>query len=162
MCDVLVTLAERWIARQPQSGINYALNLGLMNGLKGCLPRAREVFSSPVATISDKIYACLCVAKFGDATDFARLETYLDDVNICAQVQVDGQVVVTQLRDIALAGLVLLAKREPKDFGFDRVEFDRRTVFNPSSLGFRDEQSRVQAVASWRAYRRAMADAGAP
>ncbi|MEO8496301.1 MAG: hypothetical protein ABI614_14625 [Planctomycetota bacterium] len=160
--ESLVTLTERWIARQPASGISEALDVGLANGLKGCLPRAREVFASPVATISDRIYACLCVARFGDESDFSRLEAYLADVNICAKAQVGGQVVDTELRDIALAGLVRLAKLEPKDFGFDRLAFDRKRFFELSSLGFPDEQSRVQAIALWREYRRSKTEAKAP
>lgn len=161
--EVLATLTERWITRQPSEGITYALHLGLSNGLKGCLPRARGVFESPVATISDRIYACLCLAKFGDESDFSRLETYLDDITNCAQAQLDEQqVAVTQMRDIALAGLVRLAKQEPKDFGFDRLEFHPRLVFDLSSLGFRDEQSRVQAITTWREYRRSETDAKAP
>ncbi|MEX0819115.1 MAG: hypothetical protein WD070_05970 [Pirellulaceae bacterium] len=160
--EVLATLAERWIARQPLQGITYALHLGLSHGLKGCLPRAREVFESPVTSVSDRIYACLCLAKFGDASDISRLEAYFDDVNICAQAQVNGQVVVTQMRDIALAASVQIANQEPKDFGFDRLEHDRRRVFSLSSLGFRDEQSRMQAFVAWREYRRSQTDADAP
>ncbi|MBC8351098.1 MAG: hypothetical protein H8E66_03880 [Planctomycetes bacterium] len=152
--EVLVTLAERWIAREPLQGITYALHLGLSHGLKGCLPRAREVFASPVASISDRIYACLCLAKFGDASDVPLLEAYLDDVNICAQDQINGVVVVTEIRDLALAALVHLTEQSPKDFGFDRILPDRRVVFSLKSLGFRDEQSRVQAIAAWHEYRR--------
>jgi len=160
--EVLVTLAERWITRQPLQGITYALHLGLTNGLKGCLPRARDVFESPVASLSDRMYASLCVVRFGDESDFSRLETYLEDVNICKQTPLEGQVVVTEMRDIALAGLVRLAKQEPKDFGFDRIEYHSKEVFNISTLGFRDEQSRAQAIAAWREYRRSKTDAKAP
>jgi hypothetical protein len=160
--EVLATLTERWITRQPSQGTTYALLLGLSNGLKGCLSRARGVFESPVATDSDRMYASLCLAKFGDESDFFRLETFLDDVTICARAQLNEQVPDTQMRDIALAALVRLAKQEPKDFGFDRLEFDRRLVFNLSSLGFRNEQSRVQAIARWREYRRSETDAKAP
>lgn len=153
--EVLATLTERWIARQPLQGITYALHLGLSNNLKGCVVRAREVFESPVALASDRIYACLCLAKFGDESDFPKLNAYLDDTNICTQDQVDGQVVVTQMRDLALATLVRLSKQEPRDYGFDRLVADRRYVFSLQSLGFRDEQSRVAAIASWREYERA-------
>lgn len=155
--EVLAILTERWIARQPLQGITYALHLGLYNGLKGCLPRAREVLESPVASASDRIYACLCLAKFGDETDVPKLGAFLEDVNICAQVQVDGQVVVTEMRDLALAALVHITKQDLKDFGFDRVVLDRRLVFSLPSLGFRDEQSRVVAIASWREYERSNA-----
>lgn len=160
--EVLATLTERWITRQPAPGIDYALHLGLLNGLKGCLPRAREAFESPAATVSDRIYVCLCLAKFGDESDISRLEAYLTDVNICGQAPVNGQVVVTQLRDLALAALVHLAKQEPKDFGFDRLQPDQRQVFSLGSLGFRDEQSRVQAIASWREYRRSRNETETP
>lgn len=156
--EVLGTLTERWIARQPLQGIRYALHLGLSNDLKGCVLRARETLESPAASASDRIYACLCLAKFGDESDFPKLDAYLEDVNICGQAQVDGQVVVTEMRDLALAALVRLAKQEPKDFGFDRLVLDRKLVFSLPSLGFRDEQSRVAAIASWRAYERSKAE----
>lgn len=156
--EVLATLTERWIARQPLQGITYALHLGLFNDLEGCVSRAREVMQSPVASGSDRIYACLCLAKFGNSTDFPMLDGLLQDVNICAQAQVDGEVVVTEMRDLALATLVRLAKQDPKEFGFDRLVLDRRLVFNLPSLGFRDEQSRVAALESWRAYQRSQAD----
>jgi hypothetical protein len=73
----------------------------------------------------------------------------------------EGQVVVTEMRDIALAGLVRLAKQEPKDFGFDRIVYDSKEVFSISSLGFRDEQSRVRAIAAWREYRLSKTEAKA-
>ena len=152
--EVLAILAEAWIARQPLQGITLALHLGLTKGLKGSLPRAREVFEAPVASPSDRIYACLCLAKFGDETDIPRLEAYLEDVNVCAHDQLGGQVVVTQMRDLALASLVKLTKQEPKDFGFDRLVLDRTQVFSLPTLGFRDAPSRLHAIASWREFRR--------
>ena len=160
--EVLATLAERWIDRQPPQATTNALDLGLSLGLKGCLPRAREVFQSPVASLSDRIFACLCLCSFGDESDFARLETYLDDVNICVRGAVNGEIVVTEMRDIALACLVRLAKQEPREFGFDRLELERRMVFNLASLGFRDEQSRVRAIEAWREFRRSTAKPEAP
>ncbi|MBI2479317.1 MAG: hypothetical protein HYV60_11985 [Planctomycetia bacterium] len=157
--EVLATLTERWIARQSLQGITYALHLGLSNNLKGTLSRAREVLETPVASASDRIYACLCLAKFGDESDFPKLNGYLENVNICAQDQVDGKIVVTEMRDLALATLVRIAKQEPKDFGFDRLVEDRELVFSLQSLGFRDEQSRVLAIASWREFERGKAGA---
>ncbi len=160
--EVLARLTERWITRQPLQGISSALLLGLANNLNGTLPRAREVFDSKVVSSSDRICACLCLAKFGDESDFPKLEAYLEDVNICAQDQVDGEVVVTQMRDLALATLIRLAKEEPKDYGFDRLVLDRKFVFSLQSLGFRDEQSRVVAIATWRDFSRSKAAVGTP
>lgn len=160
--EVFVTLAERWITRHPTEGITAALHIGLSNGLKACLPRAREVFEWPMPTLSDRYYAALCVAKFGDESDFDRLETYLEDVSVCDRTQLEGQFVVTEMRDLALAGLVRLAKQEPKDFGFDRLEFHSKMLYDISSLGFRDEQSRAHAIAAWREYRRSKGDAKLP
>ena len=157
--EVLATLTERWIARQPLQGISSALLLGLLNNLPGTLLRARDVFESPLASSSDRICACLCLARFGDESDFPTLNAQLEDANVCAQDRVDGQVIVTEMRDLVLATLVRLAKEEPRDYGFDRLVTDRRFVFNLQSLGFRDEQSRVVAIASWREFVRSKAAA---
>ncbi len=160
--EVFVTLVERWITRHPTEQITAALHIGLSNGLKACLPRAREIFEWPMPTLPDRYYAALCVAKFGDESDFDRLETYLEDVGVCDRTQLEGQVVVTQIRDIALAGLVRLAKQEPKGFGFDRLAYHPKMLYDISSLGFRDEPSRAHAIAAWREYRRSKNDAKPP
>ncbi len=151
--DVLLRMAERWIARQPRDGISYALHLGLTHDLQAVLPRAREMLLPPKASVTDQIYACHCLAKYGDQSDIGPLESCLEDVTVFGQVQVDGKFITSQMRDVALATLVMIAKQEPADFGFDRFRADPRLVFDHNSVGFLDEQSRAAAIEKWREYR---------
>ena len=151
--EPLAALTEAWIGRDDMQPVLYALNLGLMYDLKGCLPKARAGLKQP-ATPSDAIYACLCVAKFGDAADLPLVERYLENINICGQAQVNGRIIVTQVRDLALATAVTLSDQKYADYGFSRLQKRRREVFDLSSLGFPDESSRQQAISKWRAFRK--------
>jgi hypothetical protein len=155
----LAKLAGAWIRRDNLQPVAYAVSLGLQHDIKECLPKARAALRQPT-TPSDQIYGCLGVAKFGDQSDLALLESYLEDVNICGQAQVDGQVVVTQIRDLALASLVHLADKDFGDYGFDRLQRRRRMLFDLPSLGFRDDDRRQQAIAAWREYRKKDAKQG--
>jgi hypothetical protein len=151
--EVMAALTERWIEREPLSGIASAMYVGLSHDLKGSLLRAREVFDAKTTSVTDRSYACLCVAKFGDDTDIARLEKYLLDESICDQALVGGQVVSTKVQDIALFALLEVTGQESKGYGFTRQAVDAKNVIERSSLGFLDEERRAQAIAAWRTYR---------
>jgi len=155
----LVQLVERWMHRDHAQPAAFVLDIGLRCEIEACVPKARSVLQQPGAPQTDRLYSCLCLAKFGGRQDFGLLESQLEDVTICAQAQVDQEVVVTQFRDIALAALVHLANLNPTDYGFDRLQRDRDVVFHVSSLGFRDPIRRERALTAWRDYRRT-GDAG--
>ncbi len=158
MREVLVSLVERWLEREPLQSSSYALHLGLSHNIHSSAGRAREVLKLPAASPTDRLFACLCLAKFGEAADLGLLETLLEDLNVCAQTQVDAQIVVTEMRDVALASLVHLSGQSFEDYGFDRLQKNKKQVFDLPSLGFRDEQHRAIAIQNWRDYRRRVAE----
>jgi hypothetical protein len=151
----LVRLIERWMGRDHAQPAAFVLDIGLRCEIDASLPKAQALLRQPAAPQTDRLYSCLCLAKFGGREDFELLEAQLEDVTICAQAQVDQEVVATQFRDLALAALVQLAGQDLADYGFDRLQRDRDIVFQVFSLGFRDPARRDRALTAWRDFRRA-------
>ena len=100
-------------------------------------------------------FALQTIARFGDESHIPIVEPLLDDVspyggNSSISTKARYQ---TQIRDIALATLVHLAKQDPKKFGLTRLKPSSTQVFNTSSLAFEDDAKRDEAIKKWRAFR---------
>jgi hypothetical protein len=92
--------------------------------------------------------AILCIGKLGDRRHIALLEPLLDDVT-----PVDGRIsnaVRPQVCDAALAVSIHLAGRDPKDFGFTKLQVNDQTLYQSNTLAFDSETQREQALAHWR------------
>ncbi|MFW6172026.1 MAG: hypothetical protein ACODAD_16180, partial [Planctomycetota bacterium] len=83
------------------------------------------------------------------------VESFLDDETpYGGTIAVAGKKKVrTQMRDIALATLVELAKLDHKAFGFSRYRIHPHYVFNTSSLAFESPEKREAAIEKWYAFR---------
>jgi len=42
--------------------------------------------------------------------------------------------------------------RNPKDFGFEKIQNHPQTLFNQNSMGFDSDQQRAAAIAKWQAW----------
>ena len=49
----------------------------------------------------------------------------------------------TQLRDIALAGALLIADENPRNYGFARISYTNAKQLNYSTVGFSSDEERV-------------------
>lgn len=147
--DPLVKMAEKWIARSETDGAYYALITGMRFNIAGCAARARGVLQAERNSATDCGYAALALARFGTNEDIELLEGYLDNDRLFGQARVGRELVVTQIRDIALVSLVHLTKQKPEDFGFSRLEANRESVFTISTIGFATNEERKAAITKW-------------
>lgn len=100
--------------------------------------------------------ALLTLARFGDESHLPLVETLLEDTSSTGIARrINNTNYVTQIRDIALATLVHLAKQDHKDYGFDTQNIRQaQMVFNPAMLAFPNEEARKAAIAKWHAFRK--------
>jgi hypothetical protein len=107
-------------------------------------------------------YPILALGRFGSKADLPLLEPLLADQTVCFTFQINKQQLQVQLRDLALGVALHLSGQDPKDYGFDRVQRDERTLFSLTSLSFEDSTKRNAAFARWHDWQAAhgMAPAG--
>ena len=76
----------------------------------------------------------------------------LDDTAFCGTTQtVDDVKYSTQIRDVALATIILIAKADHKEFGFDRIRLSGSS-FSLNTIGFADDDTRLISKKAWLAY----------
>jgi hypothetical protein len=140
-----------WIRERTGALTAYQnLMLALRFELKAGLEPAIAILQDPAAKPHTRQYAILVVAKFGSKRHLPLLEPLLADDSPLAVRQVNGRQVTTQLRDVALAGLVHLSGRKLNDFGFNRAQINPPFLYSISTLGFEEPQSREAALRKWR------------
>jgi hypothetical protein len=61
----------------------------------------------------------------------------------------------TQIRDVALAALVIMKKQDAKKFGFDRIQQNTTNVFSTNTVGFENDEKRDKALAKWKEFKSA-------
>ena len=90
------------------------------------------------------------MVRFGEKNHILDLESRIEDKSFCGVAQrVGNKLHQTQLRDIALAGAFLLADKNPRIYGFDRISYTRSKQLNYSTVGFADEEARDAARKQW-------------
>ena len=93
-------------------------------------------------------FALQTIARFGDESHIPVLEPLLEDASpYGGTLAISGKAKYqTQIRDIALAALVHLAKQDPKKFGLSRLKPSSTQVFNTNSVAFEDDTKREEAI----------------
>lgn len=113
---------------------------------------ADKILSGKTTMPHIKQYAVLTVAKLGDDKHIDKLKPLLEDKQVCSQMQINKVTYKTELRDIALFGIVHLSKQDPKKFGFDRFSPNPQMLANVHTLGFENEEKRQAAFEGWKKY----------
>lgn len=98
------------------------------------------------------MYAILAIAKLGGKEDIDQLKEYLDDKTEVSLHSVQGDQFKTQLRDVALVGVLHLSGEDPKDYGFPRITNDPNFLYSIRSIGFTAEEQRDNAFRKWAQY----------
>jgi hypothetical protein len=122
---------------------------GLRNGEKDVVLIARELLRNQATPAGQKQFALLTLAKYRFAEDDALVQEFVDNASPIDTFFSRGVVIKSQLRDIALASLIVRADKEPADFGFNYLRRDEGTIFSPSTLGFKNDDERSAALKKW-------------
>ena len=147
---VLRHLVGNWISAG--RGGYYTLRLAMTHDFPEGLIAARKILGGQGPSYY-KQYAALAMAKLGGESDLPFLEKLLTDTQVCATHRINnGPTYETQVRDAALVALLHLRGRDPKEFGFDRLQANSQYVYSPYSIGFAEAEEREKAFAKWEAF----------
>lgn len=139
-----------WLDSTAEKGEPYnQLRLALLYGVPAGLKPALKLVKAGETPADQRAYAALAVARFGGAAESAALEALLDDVRVFQQLNRDGKLYSTEVRDFALAALVHLAGENLADYELQNVTESSETLFTPSSVYFEDNASRDRALRRW-------------
>lgn len=125
----------------------------LLGALQNNRPQARDIARNMLAEeripAGQRQYALLTLAKFKNPADDEVIQKWLNDSSPLDTLFSRGIVIKSQLRDVALAATIYRAGQDPGAFGFEYAKPDPNTLYSPSTLGFKNEEERAQAVKNW-------------
>ncbi len=156
--DVLRKMLATWIENARSWDGFHAMLLAMQYDIPEGLAPARRLLENDGGDPNQSVYrgfALQTFARFGDESHIPIVEPFLEDASSYGgTLAVSGKAKYqTQVRDIALATLVHLAKQDPKKFGFNRLKTTSTQVFNTSSVSFEDDAKRSEAISKWHAFR---------
>ena len=138
---------ESWDA---QMAFSLAMNLNIPQ----CLPRALELVRDKQTPCHVMQTVMIAIAMFGDKDDIPVLELRVDDKSFCGVTQrINNVQYQTQLRDVAIAAMLILAKEDPKRYGFPRILVNASGQFSYGRVGFTDDEARGKTRAKWDTFR---------
>jgi hypothetical protein len=138
---------ESWDA---QMAFSLAMNLNIPQ----CLPRALELVRDKQSPCHVMQTVMIAIAMFGDKGDIPVLELRVDDKSFCGVTQrINDVQYQTQLRDVAIAAMLILAKENPKLYGFPRIQVYTSGQFSYSHVGFANDEARVKTRDKWDTFR---------
>ncbi|MBT4694932.1 MAG: hypothetical protein HOB73_16470 [Planctomycetaceae bacterium] len=131
-----------------------AFSLAMSFNIPQCLPRALELVRDKQTPCHVMQTVMIAIAMFGDKTAIPVLELRVDDNSFCGVTQrVNNVQYQTQLRDVAIAAMLILAKENPKLYGFPRIQVYASGQFSYSHVGFANDDSRIKTRAKWDTFR---------
>ena len=154
--DVMRKMLSRWLRRQRDTDPYVNLLVAAQFDLKESLGFALKVLEGAKKTGIARRVALLSVSRFGDNKHLDVVEPFFTDKSVVKLANsADGQRVSIQLRDIALATAISLAKKDHRKFGFPHIRFDSYGNFHLDSLQFASDEDRLSAHTQWMKFREA-------
>ena len=117
---------------------------------------AREILRIPDSPAIQKQYALIALAASGDSDDLDLIEQCLEDSTMLDTYLTRGVVLRSELRDVALAVMVVRSGLDPRDFGFEYLRSDLNSPEVVSKLGFADPSQRESAFQRWAEMRKSV------
>lgn len=131
-----------------------AFSLAMSLNIPQCLPRALELVRDKQTPCHVVQSVMIAISMFGDKDDIPVLELRIADKSFCGVTQrINNVQYQTQLRDVTIAAMLILAKEDPKLYGFPRIQVYTSGQFSYSRVGFADEESRDKTRAKWDTFR---------
>ena len=132
-------------------GLHWAMQCDLPRGVE-LARKTLDNEQNPQEHVTQ--HAMLTLAKFGDKKDIVHLEPFFADEATLHQSEEKGRQRETQIRDLAAVVAIHLLGREPEEFGFGKPIPHPTVVFNSSTIGFFDAESRKKSFAALEAFRK--------
>ncbi len=125
-------------------GLNMSLRFNLPEGLQAAERVLRDSQSLPFV----RQYAILAIARFGNPDHVVDLHRLIDDKQVCfsRRTTLRHSNFECQVRDLALASMLHLLGRDPRQFGFVHLQRSDSYVFQPHTVGFETDDDRKLAL----------------
>ena len=126
-------------------GLKTAMEHSLPEGLASAERIVKGGYSLPHI----RQFAILAVARFGDESHIGDLQLLLDDDDVCFTRRRTSERVQfeCQVRDLAMAAILHLVGRDPREFGFRHIQTSEQYVYQPHTVGFDSDEDREAATA---------------
>jgi len=146
-------LLGAWIERLADTNLAFqSIWLGMRYDLPQGLAPAKSLLKRADQQPFVRQMAILAVAKLGSQSDAAALEPLLTDPAACNPNDQQKTTYRCEVRDVALAAIIHLHGRDPKVFGFEKIQKHPQSLFAQNTMGFSDSASRAATVARWKAW----------
>ncbi len=150
---ILRKMISQWITRSKGAVAQQSMYLAMRYDMKEGLVPATQILRNAGEQPFVRQTALMTVARLGDASHVGLLEPALEDATRINSHRIDNVQYEIQIRDVALAAILLLKKQDPKRFGFDRIQLNDSNVFNFGTVGFENEDKRKQAFARYEEFK---------
>lgn len=144
-----------WIKRADGFTAHQTLALAMRFDLKEGLVPAVKILENRGNPAYVRQNAIVAIAKLGDDSHTKLLESLLDDATKYTTQRLNNVNYEAQIRDIALAALLIMKKQDAKKFGFDRIQQHPTNIFITNTVGFQDDETRGKALAKWKEFKAA-------
>lgn len=140
-------LIGNWLEVSSERYINESmLKISLAYECGGIATRlAIRTLQTRQATPASVVAAMTSLARLEPEMARRELPRAVDDVRVWHIVATRRGPIRSQVGDVALALLLYLDNRDPREAGFDSLEADPQTIYRDYSLGFDDETRRRRA-----------------
>ncbi len=136
-----------WVTRSDVSNrqdmLWFAMNCNLDQSLQLALETLQKSTDPPTLAM-----AMQAISRFGDKSNISDVAQYLDDERAASEVQYfGGNVIEPQLRDAAMAAIVLLSDRQLADYHLDPNAIHANFGFIVQAIGFPAENNELRLEA---------------
>lgn len=150
---VLQRLVGQWLSITSANYVNSTmLKIGLAYDCQDVAAElAERSLANPHASPASLATSLILLARLQPVRAETELVRWVDDRRVCHVWQIVAarrRAVQTQVGDVAVALLLHLENRDPREHGFVDLQADPQLIFREFSMGFEDEKSRLAAHAS--------------
>jgi hypothetical protein len=136
--------------RTDVNSVNHCLAMVQQLNIKEGVDFAARVMKNKEMQVYVRAQAATVLGKMGGKEHITPLEGLLDDDAQVGNFNMNGQLCITQMRDVALAMVIHLSGQKPQEFGFEFLKNQPNTVFSYPYLGFADDKERSAARKKWK------------
>lgn len=154
--DLMRKMLGEWIVRGDDNLAYMGIMLAMQYELKEGIGPAEKIMKNQASQPYIRQYAILMLARLGGPEHLPLIEACLTDERSIGTWQIQNVNINTQVRDVALASLVLVTKQDPKEYGFERLQTNNQQLISPITAGFESADGRNNAIKKWREYREKM------
>ncbi|WP_020468435.1 hypothetical protein [Zavarzinella formosa] len=136
--------------RMDDNTINQCVWMLAQHNIKSAADVVAKALKDGKATqIYTKASAICCVGTLGNKTNIPNLEPFLKETNQIQGFVIGGNRGEVKLQDVALANIIHLSGKNPKDYGFKMWNVYPNQLIQYHQLGFSSEDDRKAAFKKW-------------